>query len=196
MNSKSKNTLILFVALLVLVGIYLLWQNPFDNAKNEIQTVDISAGDFAQTQKIEITKGQTNIILEKSATGGKDNSWVVISDDNKPANSALVDDLITSLTENKAATIISRSADKLEKFGLDETTAGKLKLSDGQNNILAELLIGKIGGADYSGTYIQKAGANEILLIDANLLSKIEQPNWLQPDKPADNLLPPANLNQ
>lgn len=190
MNSKSKNTLILLISLIVLVGIYFIWQNPFDSSRNQIQTENILDQALSQAQKIEISRTTASTVLAKN-----DSTWVVASDNNKPANEALIEDLLSTLTENKTATIVSLSADNLEKYGLNEEAASKLQISDGQNNLLANLLIGKIGGPDYTGTYVKKADTAKILLIDKNISSKIEQPNWLQPDKPVDTSPQPSNIN-
>ena len=133
MNSKSKNTLILLISLIILVGIYFIWQNPFaDTSRNQIQTENILAQDLSQAQKIEISRNTASTVLEKN-----DSIWVVASDNNKPANEALIEDLLSTLTENQTATIVSLSADNLEKYGLNEEAASKLQISDGQNNLLA-----------------------------------------------------------
>ena len=178
MTSKTKNTLILLVILIILVVVLIFWQNPFESQQNEIKKETVITNNLANLQKIEISQADKTIILAKQNA-----DWLVISEENVLANAILIENLIESLKNIKTGAIISSNPYKLTDFNLTEETAVKLKLYDDQANTITELLIGKRGGPAYNQTYLKKINSNNVLLVEENLTSLINQPDWKQPEQ-------------
>jgi len=174
MAVKKNPTFILFAVLIVLVVVYLVWQNPFSPAQNQAQEEALITIDLQELTKIEIISPKKTVILEKT------DQWKVASEDNFPANSSLIYDLIDNLEKAKTGQVVSDNLDKLEKFNLTEDKATKIKLTD-STNASEEILIGELGGAAFTNTYVKKADSNNILIVPINLTFKINQPDWKQP---------------
>jgi len=180
MTKKSKQTLSLFVILIILLIAFFFWQNPFNQKSNQAKTDTIIISNLDNTTKIEIAKGETVTQLEKL-----NDQWVVASEENAAANMNLVNGLLNSLENTETGIIVSTNPDKLANFNLSDELATKLSLEDNQGNKI-ELLIGKNGGPELDNTYVKKTDSNNILLADENLSRKVIQPDWKQPP-PTEN---------
>jgi hypothetical protein len=183
MTKKSKKSFILLIVLIVLILALLIWQNPFKTRSNQVETEKLISGSLDNLQSIEISKAgaEQPIILKK-----ENNAWVVASEENAPANEALIQNLIDSLSELDSGTIVSRNLDKLDNFGLTDATAAKLKLINDQGGTIIELLVGKLGGPAYTQTYVKQPNSNNILLVDQNLINHVNQQDWKQPPPPTE----------
>lgn len=177
MMTKTKNTLILIAILIILLVIFIFWQNPFKAQQNKTQTETVITNDLTDLQKIEIRQADKTVILTK-----QENNWLVSSQDNILANEIIIENLIEALQKTKSGTIISSNQDKLANFNLTEDKATRLKLFAEEDNLIIELLIGKRGGPAYDQTYLKKLDSNNILLVEENLTSLVNQPNWQQPE--------------
>ena len=181
MTNKSKTVLYLIVALIVLIAVFILWQNPLGHQASQDNNQTILTKSLDNVQKVEITKDQKTTLLEK-----QNDSWVVTSENNAEANPELVTKLLNSLKAIKPGTIISQNTDKLLTFELAEGIGTQIKLSDGQNNILLELQVGKMGPA-YTQSYVKLPESNNVLLINQNLLLSLTPSSWVKPPETNTN---------
>jgi hypothetical protein len=180
--NKTKNLLILIIIFIVLLATYFLWQNIWQSKSNQPQEQNLNLGNLDHLQKIEISKATTTTILEKI-----NNNWQVTSEDNAPANSQLVNNLIEGLKTIKSGLLISANPDKQATFSLTAETAMKLKLTDQSGQVLAELLIGKPDYPNTERTYVRLANSDSILLIEGNIYRLSQQANWKQPPPTANS---------
>jgi len=174
MYKKTTQTLILLGILLVLIIVYLIWQNPFQSKQNLPDTDTLISANFESIKKIDIKTSAQEIILAY-----KDNQWVVESEQDFVANQSLVEDLINGLKNAKQGKIISRNPDKASLFNLNSETAIILKLKDDQDNQLEEIYIGNVSGSANDQTYVKNQSSDNILLVNGNLNTLINQPTWL-----------------
>jgi len=181
MTNKSKSVLYLIIALIVLIVIFIFWQNPLDHKTSNGNTEEISTANLDNAQKIEISKGDRTTILQK-----ENDKWLVSTENNAEANLDYINKLITALKDVKQGTIVSQNKDKLPTFELAEGQFTKIKLSDSSNNILLELLVGKMGPA-YTQTYIKKPNSDNVLLINQNLLLSLTPTSWVKPPETNTN---------
>jgi hypothetical protein len=179
MTNKTKTTLGLIIFLVLLIAIYLIWQNPLDHQITSDVQEKIITTDLANLQKIEIIKKDKTITLVKT-----NDQWLVESDANAVANTSLIDKLLTDLKATKIGTIISSNPEKYKDFSLTEEAATKLKLTSDQGQVIAELLLGKTTGPSYQQMYLKKADSQNILLIDQLLAADINAQDWKQPPPP------------
>jgi hypothetical protein len=175
MNTKPKSILYLIIALAVLIAIFIFWQNPLNNKATQDNTQSILTKGLEDVKKIEITKNSKTTLLDKL-----DNKWVVTSENNAEANTEYITKLIESLKEVKTGTIISQNPGKFITFELGEGMGTNIKLSDGQNNVLLELQVGKMGPA-YTQSYVRKPNSSNVLLINQNLLLSLTPTTWVKP---------------
>lgn len=181
MNNKAKTILYLITALVILIAVFILWQNPLNHQASNGSYTEIISADLDNTQKIEITQADKTTLLQK-----QNDFWVVATENNAEANADYINKLLISLKEVKQGTIISQNPDKLITFELAEGMGIKIKLSDRQNNILLELQIGKMGPA-YTQSYVKKPNSNDVLLINQNLLLSLTPTSWVKPPETTTN---------
>ncbi|OGY43004.1 MAG: hypothetical protein A2Y67_03390 [Candidatus Buchananbacteria bacterium RBG_13_39_9] len=181
MTSKTKKFITLIIILIILVAVFIFWQNPLNHKTNNGNTEEISTANLDNAQKIEISKGDKTTILQK-----ENDKWLVSSENNAEANLDYINKLIDALKEVKQGTIISQNKDKLATFELAEGQYTKVKLSDSSNNILLELLVGKMGPA-YTQSYVKKLNSDNVLLINQNLLLSITPNSWIKPPETNTN---------
>lgn len=190
MSKKTKQTLILLGILILLIFVYIIWQNPFQSEKNQPETESLINANFDEIKKIEIKSAAQEILLTY-----KNEQWVVESEQDFVANNTLINNLIDGLKNANQGSIISRDPEKADKFNLTPETATILKLSDDQQNQLAELYIGKVSLASANKTYVKNADSDNILLVNGNLNTLINQPTWLmvetEPEKEFEDSISP-----
>ncbi|MCX6744293.1 MAG: DUF4340 domain-containing protein [Candidatus Parcubacteria bacterium] len=175
MTNKSKSVLYLIAALIVLIAVFIFWQNPLSHKSSQSNVETILTKSLDNVQKIEITKDSKTTLLNKT-----DDKWVVTSENNAEANPEFITKLLDSLKEVKTGTIISQNPDKLISFELAEGMGTTLKLSDNENNPLLELQIGKMGAA-YTQCYVKLPNSSNVLLISQNLLLSVTPTSWVKP---------------
>ena len=164
------------VILLILVALFFIWKPSLE--KQSTQTEEkINIENIDDVRKIEIIhEGETTFLSKENDT------WLISSEDNIPADQVLVENLLSSLKEIKSCKIVSTNADKFSNFQLSEDLASQLKLYDQVNNLLFQIYIGKIGGPAYDQTYVRLPNSDNSLLVKENLLGLINPGDWKMPE--------------
>ena len=175
MTQKTKQILTSLAVLAILFVVYFIWANPLDHKVNNNLTEEIFNNNLDNLQRIEISKLNKATILQK-----QNDKWVVASEANALADQSLVNNLIAGLKEMETGTIISQNTNKIIDFELTEIQATRLKLYDSQNNLILDILIGKMGPS-YEQTYVKKPSSNNVLLVPVNFSALLSATDWKQP---------------
>ena len=138
---KTKQLLILGAIFVVLAIVILLFENPFGQSEYEkkVETATPLFPNFNEEQvmKIEITATDETTTLSK-----QNDSWVVASMDNYPADGEGVTELLSKVTEFKNTQRVSNNPEKQAEFEVDSTGV-EAKLIDANGKMLAHLFVGK-----------------------------------------------------
>ena len=164
----GKKNLILLIVLIVLAGIILIVERPFEDKSKQHKAEaplffpELNASAITHI-RIERTDG-TSVVI--SAT---DDTWTVVyNDEPYPADHGMVDEAIELLSMIKKIDPASRSKEKHDLFQVADHNATKVTLLADEDEPLAQLLVGK-AGPDLFSTYIRAADAEEVYLSDAPL---------------------------
>lgn len=142
-----KKTLIVLVAALAVLGLILMKRgSQHKSMREDVPALD-SAGVRSQLKTLRIAKKPDTAVLEF-----KDGRWYV-KKDAFPVDTAKIGRALGHLLGLKSKEKVSQSAARLGEYGLDSVEAKHLALLDGSGKPLAEFMIGKTSGADYSSTY-------------------------------------------
>ena len=169
---KTKQLLILGAIFVVLAVIVLLLENPFGQSEYEkkVETAMPLFPDFNKEQvtKIEITADSATTLLSK-----QDDSWVVTSMDNYPADDEGVAELLSKVTEFKNTQRVSNNPEKQSEFEVDSTGV-EAKLMDANNKLLAHLFVGKTTPG-FLSSYVRPADANDVYVAQGYLQSVFDK---------------------
>ena len=154
MNKSTRNLLIVFVILVVVV--YL-----FFSRKERITTENVEEkffkADSAKIEKIEIIKPNETIVLEKTGV-----NWMVTKPVNYPADTTVLAQMLSSLQNYRIESIISSNPEKASNY-MDSLSNPQISVyQDGKQ--LGSFILGKQanGGSD---SYVKKTpDAKEIYL--------------------------------
>ncbi len=141
-----KKTLIVLLAALAALAIVLL-KNRSDN-----KAMQKDAPVLDSTRKAEV---KSVLVIHKSDTTNlqlKDGKWVVTRD-SWPADTAKVNKTLHYLFGLQAKERVSQNAARYSEYGLDSNEAKHMALRDGSGKSIAEVVIGKPSGVDFSSTY-------------------------------------------
>lgn len=113
----------------------------------------------ADVGKIEIRNPKSpdmTVILEK-----QEGIWRVVNGRFFPANQERLDEFLKMLHELKEGIVVSKNADRLSVFGLDETSAPQVVVTDQKGNLLIDFYIGST--PSFGHQYLRKNKTSEIL---------------------------------
>jgi len=171
----SKNNLKLAILLVILMAFAYAYRGPLkdfrDNLgkpRNFLKKVNIE-----QLDKIEITKGEETVSLEKY-----DSKWKVGGTKDFYTDDSSAGNLIESLKEAAEISrleLASDNEDNRDNFQIGSEGIG-VKLYSG-GNMLSDFIIGKLA-TDYTSTYVSQAGNPEIYSIGVNLYTPFSQNEW------------------
>ncbi len=137
---KSKNTFLLLGVLVALVLVYLGISFFGGKSRSKSFKEELVNFDKDQVTKVEITSGGNTTVL----SGGPDNWSVQLKDGSvKPANSANVNAMLSTLTTIEPTRIASRSEEKWPDFQVDDSGTN-VKVYQGNSNVL-DIVIGRFG---------------------------------------------------
>jgi hypothetical protein len=141
-----KRTLIVLLAALALLVAVLLKNKSNEKAMQR----DVPALDSARkadVKSIQVIKKPDTSSLEM-----KDGKWV-IAKDGFPVDTGKVNRVLKYLFAVQTKEKVSTNKDRNAEYGLDTTEAKHVTLKDGSGKAIADLVVGKTSGADYSSTY-------------------------------------------
>lgn len=146
----------IFVLLLLVV---LIFENPFKKSeyqkKIEAATALFPNFDKEQVTRIEIiANGQTSTLMKQ------DDSWVVASMDNYPADTESVDELFTKVAEFDNANLVSDNPKNQAEFQVDNTGI-ETKLVGANDTVLVHLFVGK-NTPGFLSSYVRVADSNDV----------------------------------
>lgn len=156
-----KKTLIVLVAALALLGILLMKRGSERKAmQGDVPALDSAKRAEARVFKI-IKKPDTTVLEIKNG------SWVV-KRDSFPVDTGKVSRALGHIFGLKSKEKVSESAARLAEYGLDSVEAKHVAVLDGAGKPIAEVVVGKTSGADYSSTYWKWEGKPEVYRTPGN----------------------------
>ena len=172
---KGKKNLILLIALVVLAGIILIVEQPFENKSRQKKAeapLFFPDLDPSAVTQITISKAPGKTVVISST----ENNWTVIHDNEPyPADREMIAEAIEMFVTLKEIDLASRNKNKHDLFEVRDNNALKVTFFADSAEPLAGLLIGK-SGPDFFSTYIRKAGADEVYISDTPLKSLYDRP--------------------
>jgi len=183
---KSKTLIILFILFCLFAGITFFTLNPKKDSalKNKKLLGQLSLGDIAS---ITILSSTGSVNLKKGET-----VWIVENRFNYPANFSMIADFAKKLKEIKTGMRFAASKETITRLALHkpgsqqtpEVRQGvRIILKDGSENILTDIILGKIrnDSSRTSGQYVMPAKESTIYLIDKNFRFLEKKPSeWIR----------------
>ena len=142
-NGFMKKEYLILVALIILLGAYLLFHKE---NKNNYTLPEIAKIDTAKITGLIINKGKNPISLTKN-----EKTWVV-SDKKYPADSSSLENIFDTLKTLKLSALVSENED-LRRYDLDEENSIQVKVITGQTKAF-EFTMGKTAPS-FNHTFIR-----------------------------------------
>lgn len=182
---KTKTILGLFMALVVLLGLFWLRSRPVE----EVGVSQIAAQAFKNPKELDrLLVKSPGYTYEISLMGGAwkikvDNQWV-------DADGTVFNDIVDKLRSLSSSEVVAEGTD-LNPYGLSESQRVEVKGFHG-NDPLGEVWLGS-PGASGSGMYVKYKDHKELFLAEEDFRSKLDQsPDALRDNRLFGDLLPEA----
>lgn len=169
-----KRTIIVLLAALALLAAILMKKNSNEKSMRQ----DAHALDSAR----KADAAYLTVIKRQDTTAGKapdtsalrllDGKWVVARD-SFTADTAKVNKVLGHIFRLQNKELVSNNAARLGEYGLDSVEAKLVAIRDGSGKSLAEVMVGKTSGADYSSTYWKWADKPEVYRTPGNFTWEI-----------------------
>lgn len=169
-----KKTIILIIILCLLIGIAYLLNRPAKKTPQEIVLFPGFDSEKATTIRV---NGETN----KLTLSKEGDQWIVIEEDNLPADKEQIKQALQIISELKRDNIVSKNPSKQEIFQVDPNKGFEVEIKGEEDKTLAHFYIGK-NGPDFMSTYFRKADSDEVILYKGfHLRSRFDKPGdtWL-----------------
>ncbi|MGA1864491.1 MAG: DUF4340 domain-containing protein [bacterium] len=169
-----KKTIILIIILCILIGIAYLLNRPAKKSSEEIVLFPEFDSEKATTISV---KGDTN----KLTLSKEEGQWVVVEEDNLPADKEQVKQALQIVSELKRDNIVSKNPSKQDIYQVDPNKGFEVEIKGEEDKTLAHFYIGK-NGPDFMSTYYRKADSDEVILYKGfHLRSRFDKPadTWL-----------------
>lgn len=167
---KTKNLVILGVALVVLLGINLMQRQGHQKATSQSASTDLLIADLVPADLSRITLGQgaqaEAVILSNTPTG-----WVVDTAWNAKANQQRIEALVRELT-GLSGEFRSDSEEVLADYGLGEATAVHIRAYDPAGAVVMALDVGR-KPERYPGNFVRQPDNNKVYVSQKNLLGQV-----------------------
>ncbi len=167
---KTKNLMILGVALVVLLGINLMQKSDHKKATSQSSVAELVASGFVPDDLNSITVGygqnDPSVVLNNTPTG-----WVVDTAWNAKANLARVETLVRNLT-GLTGEYRSDSAEVLADYGLGADNAVVIRAYNPAGEIAFALDVGH-KPERYPGNFVRQPDNNKVYVSQKNLLSHL-----------------------
>jgi hypothetical protein len=169
-----KKTIILIIILCILIGIAYLLNRPAIKTSEEIVLFPEFDTEKATTISV---NGETN----KLTLSKEEDQWIVIEEDNLPADKEQIKQALQTVSELKRDNIVSKNPSKQGIFQVDPNKGFDVEIKGEEDKTLAHFYIGK-NGPDFMSTYFRKADSDEVILYKGfHLRSRFDKPadTWL-----------------
>ena len=168
-----KKTLIVLVAALAVLGI-ILFKRGSDRKAMQEDVPALDSTQKAQVKTLFIYKKPDTTVLER-----KDGAWVV-KHDAFPVDTGKINRAMGHIFSLQAKEKVSQSAARVAEYGLDTVEAKHVRVLDEAGKAIAEVVIGKTSGADYSSTYWKWEGKPEVYRTPGNFAYElgVKEEEW------------------
>ncbi|HKP97740.1 MAG TPA: DUF4340 domain-containing protein [Fibrobacteria bacterium] len=161
-----KRTLIVLLAALALLAAILLKKRSNEKVMQKDAPV------FDSTYKSGVTMLRVSKKPDTSSLQKKDGKWVVAKD-GYSVDTAKINKVLSNLFSLQNKELVSNSPGRLAEYGLDSNEAKHVTLQDGTGKTVAQVVIGKTSGADYSSTYWKWEAKPEVYRTPGNFTWEI-----------------------
>ena len=169
---KTKQLLILGAIFVVLAIVILLLENPFGQSEYE-KKVEAAMPLFPNFDAGQVVKIEINTTDGTTTLSKQDDSWVVASMDNYPADSEGVTELLAKVPEFKNTQRVSSNPEKQSEFEVDSTGV-EAKLMDASGMPVAHLFIGKTTPG-FLSSYVRVADSDDVYTAQGYLQSVFDK---------------------
>lgn len=161
-----KKTLIVLVAALALLGVILFKRGSDRKALGQDVPV-LDSAKKAEVASFRIAKEADTVAIVR-----KDGAWGV-GKDAWPGDTAKINRALGHLFSLQAKEKVSQNESRLKEYGLDSSEAKHVVIAGKDGKPMAEVVIGKTSGADYSSTYWKWEGKPEVYRTPGNFSYEI-----------------------
>lgn len=144
---------LIFVAVIVLLGVFLIWKNPLSDTTTRVQNYEFSFGDTASIARIELTsKRPDTAILNRTEDG-----WLV--NNRYKARSSGINTLLRTLHDQEMKHFVAKDRmDRVVKYMA--TGATEVQVFNTGNERIMHFFVGG-NTPDQLGTYMMNSGADQ-----------------------------------
>lgn len=164
---NPRMTALLAGALVVLGGIAFFMQKQHEEAKLPPSGKLFPTVEIDQLDGIDIEKQSVETKLAK-----RDGVWIVLNEDEKPADPKLVEDLLTDIDQLTNTDLVSTNPDNHTVYEVGETGVNVTLRQNGKD--VAAFVVGK-PGPDYKSSYIRPLNKDETYRVPVYLRTKVDR---------------------
>jgi len=145
------------IVLIILVAVVLIVQyTGTDRSRPDADVSFELALDPVEIERVEISRLESQVTLLNGVTG-----WSVKTPFGiKPADTEAILSAVKDLSDIKDARLVSHNPEKQAEYRVDESGGTLVKFVGSRNKVLAELVIGKLGGFQQQAMMSQSSGIN------------------------------------
>lgn len=167
----KRTLIVLLAALALLAAVLLMNKNKQKKMQRDVFAMDTTG--IAQVKSLRVVKKPDTTELEL-----RNGRWVVARD-SFPVDTGKINRVLKHVFKVQTRELVSKSdsAGRLTEYGLDSNEAKYVTLKDGAGKVVADMVVGKTSGADYSSTYWKRAGSNEVYRTPGNFTWEIGTKN-------------------
>lgn len=169
----KRTLIVLLAALAVLAGILLKKRSEEKSMRGDAFVLDSARIADVKTVRVVGKKPDTSTLQLK------DGKWVVARD-GFPVDTSKVNKILKSVFGLQNKEVVSRNPARYSEYGLDSVESKQVTFSDQGGGAIADVVIGKTSGADYSSTYWRWAGKPEVFRTPGNFAWEIgtKEDDW------------------
>ena len=158
MGKNMKWLLIALGVLVVLFGVNTIQQNKFTSKSDDVFNLDRS-----DVFQINIAQGKDSISLSFNGE-----SWAIDGNDTLQVKVNTMDQFFESVLNVKRTSLISKNAEKWDKFNVGDSTGSLLVLKDHNSESLGRITVGR-SSAEWSASNIRVGDEVEVYQTNDNI---------------------------
>ncbi len=169
----KRTLIVLLAALAVLAAILLKKRSEEKSMRGDAFVLDSTRIGDVKTVRVVGKKPDTSTLQLK------DGHWVVASD-GFPVDTAKINKVLKSVFGLQDKEVVSRNPARYSEYGLDSVESKQVTFLGATGQTVADVIIGKTSGADYSSTYWRWASKPEVFRTPGNFAWEIgtKQDDW------------------